>query len=232
VETQAKLSQSLDQNKILPEHIEAMKAYKFRGEDQTSFAFDVIFNNRLYCASWRELNDTLEGKFTAIINFGDKAAEKHLKKVLAAKYPLRLCSLSATCNQHLLWSHYATGFRGLALELELPENPEIITGVTYRKEISEEILIETTQPEESIARKILSSKFNEWDYEAEIRILQKEQWYEFGSSSRVTKIICGHRMKDGLFKAVKMIGNAKGIPVSKTTIEDSGIELVDCSESD
>jgi hypothetical protein len=96
-----------------------MKAYKFRGQDQIAFAFDVIFKNRLYCAPWRELNDTIEGEFLAIINDGDKPAEKHLKKVLIARYPLRVCSLSATYNKHLLWSHYATGFRGLALELEL-----------------------------------------------------------------------------------------------------------------
>jgi hypothetical protein len=115
---------------------------------------------------------------------------------------------------------------------ELTDIPEIITGVEYRKRVSQEILIEPTQSEESIARKVLLSKYDEWKYEEEIRILQNGEWYEFDSCSHVTKIICGHRMNDCLFKAVQIIGNAKGIPVSKTTIEDSGIELLDCSEND
>ena len=44
-----------------------MKLYKFRSLNNTKFAFDILVNNRLYCANYESLNDPFEGEFITII---------------------------------------------------------------------------------------------------------------------------------------------------------------------
>jgi hypothetical protein len=44
----------------------------------------------------------------------------------------RICSLSKTFDSHLLWAHYASGFSGLAVEVELPDHAHNVRVVEYR----------------------------------------------------------------------------------------------------
>jgi hypothetical protein len=40
-----------------------MLAYKFRSPSQLDYALDIIFEKRLHCSDWEELNDPMEGIF-------------------------------------------------------------------------------------------------------------------------------------------------------------------------
>src|SRR3712207_4421718 len=99
-----------------------MRAYKFRTPAQLSFALDILYERRLYCADWRTLNDPMEGAFYFEASKA-KAEEvkRRVEEVIIAKRPKRVAALSGTLDSHLLWAHYAAGFTGLALELDLPE---------------------------------------------------------------------------------------------------------------
>ena len=111
-----------------------MRAYKFKGAAQADHIFDILLNKRLYCAPWHVLNDPMEGTF-AYSYRGDgeaKSAKDLAGAVSKALKSLRVCSLSATFDSHLLWAHYATGFNGVAIEVELPEASPDIQRVTYR----------------------------------------------------------------------------------------------------
>lgn len=49
-----------------------MKLYKFRSLDNIEFTFDILLNERLYCANYKDLNDPFEGIFrtTRLVNLG------------------------------------------------------------------------------------------------------------------------------------------------------------------
>jgi hypothetical protein len=110
-----------------------MLAYKFRSSSQLDFAFDIIFNNRLHCADWRNLNDPMEGMFAYSYRSTDERDySEQVDEIIRHKERLLVSSLSRTFDCHLLWAHYASGFAGLAVEIELPDNSPRVKVVEYR----------------------------------------------------------------------------------------------------
>ena len=195
-----------------------MKAYKFRGADQFPFALDIILNKRLYCADWRDFNDPVEGTFYALE--GGSEYEKKVERVIREKKNLRVCSLSHTYDSHLLWAHYASGFSGLALEVDLPEgNSEIKKELNYPNVFTRLSGNDPRDPSE-IAEQILTSKYMEWKYEEEVRILRQGEW--FSLSDPVRRVICGHRMNPAMLETLRIVCARNGIEICKTDILESG----------
>lgn len=199
-----------------------MKAYKFRPASQIARAFDIIINSRLYCADWRNLNDPMEGAFIySRGKYDEPIANKRVKGIVESKKNYKVCSLAGTFDCHLLWSHYAGGFDGLAIEIELPDDSPQIRKVNYRgvfafvdgnKNISES----------KAAENILFSKYDEWKYEKEIRILCNDSWYEL--KIPIKRVIAGHRMPDALFDVLNITCNSLGIQFCRVGIGDEGID--------
>ncbi len=200
-----------------------MKAYKFKAAQQIPHAFDIIFNNRLYCADWSALNDPMEGMFAYSYK---SAKEDDVKRTVASivreKQQIRVCSLSETFDCHLLWSHYASGFSGLAIEVELPDDSPEVRKVNYRGVFAGLTMDGHVDPQQA-AEDILGSKYVEWSYEKEIRVLHRGGEY-FPLASPVRHIIAGHRMEPALFEALNFICHKKGIRFSRTGIGDEGID--------
>lgn len=199
-----------------------MKAYKFRSAAQIAFAFDIIINRRLYCADWRNSNDPMEGIFVfGSIPSQESEASRRVKGIISAKRQYKICSLAGTFNRHLLWSHYAGGFDGVAIEVELPDRHPKVKKVDYREVFAYVNMHEYTN-EEDAARDILFSKNKEWKYEEEIRILNDSEWYEL--ELPVKRVIAGHRMPPALFKVLNITCNSLGIPFNKIGIGDKGLD--------
>ncbi len=209
-----------------------MIAYKFRGADQIPFALDIILKARLFCADWQRMNDPMEGRFTYTYNtwdthgFGPKGNLDHYddlaEEIVDEKKKCRVCSLSLTAESRLLWAHYASGFTGLALELELPDDSPVIRKVNYPDRCADVNLDAYESPLEEVKR-ILTTKLKEWEYEEEIRILQREQWFQL--ESPVTKVICGSRMNSAMYEALRIVCAVKKIPISRMHIDVEGIDL-------
>lgn len=199
-----------------------MLAYKFRSASQLHFAFDIIINNRLRCSDWRHLNDPMEGMF--FYSTQSTAEEDHSQKVadiIRQKQNVLICSLSRTFDCHLLWAHYASGFEGLAIEVELPDNMPNIRVVEYRG-VFAHVSFEDYITADRTATEILSSKYKEWEYEREVRILQASEWYKL--EKPVRRVIVGHRMAPAVLKALQMVCERKGIILNRTGIGDEGID--------
>jgi hypothetical protein len=190
------------------------RAYKFRSPNQIHYALDIVFKKRLFCSDWATLNDPMEGSFgiedspISSVDQVDKIAA-----IIREKKKLRVCSLSETYDSHLLWAHYASGFEGLAVEIELPIAPEI-RKVTYRS--ADGFKVSNMLPEEA-ASAVLSSKYSAWAYEREIRVLHDKEQYEF--ETPVKRIIAGHRMNSALFETLQIVCQHKNIILSRTRIE-------------
>lgn len=200
-----------------------MKAYKFRSASQIALAFDIIINKRLYCADWINLNDPMEGMFA--YSGGLKPGFDVAKRVMGiteAKRKYKICSLSSTYDSHLLWAHYAGGFDGVAIEVELPDNDINIQKVTPRG-VFAFVDLEKSKNEEDAARTILFSKYDEWAYEKEIRILNDKSFYEI--KTPITRVVAGHRMPEALFQVLNITCNSLGIKLNKIGIGDTGLDL-------
>jgi hypothetical protein len=110
-----------------------MLAYKFREPSQIEYALDILFNNRLFCADWTRLNDPMEGIFSYSHHTTDETDYSELlDEIKIEKKRIKICSLSKTFDCHLLWAHYADGFSGMAIEVQLPNKSSEVTEVTYR----------------------------------------------------------------------------------------------------
>ena len=76
--------------------------------------------------------------------------------------------------------------------------------------------------EEEVARKILFSKYNEWEYEKEIRILSENQWYQLNAP--IKRVIAGQRMSKALFDVLNIVCTKLNIPLNRVGIGDEGID--------
>lgn len=201
-----------------------MLAYKFRSPAQIDFALDILFNNRLYCSEWSRMNDPMEGVFAFSHSSTDEIDwSKKVDNIEQHKQQIRICSLSKTFDCHLLWAHYADGFSGLAIEVELPDPQpwNNVKEVTYRG-VFAGVSSANKKPSKRIAQEILSSKYMAWSYEEEVRILNDAEWYNL--QSPVRRIIVGHRMNPSLFQGLRIICERQGITVNRTGIGDEGID--------
>jgi hypothetical protein len=186
------------------------------------FVFDIIFNKRLYCAEWHTLNDPVEGVFVYSHSGSDQeAAAIFMKEIEQSKKPLRVCSLSKTFDNHLLWAHYASGFSGVAIEFEIDETEDEVMDINYRGVFAAVNESNSADPS-SVAKAVLSSKYDAWSYEQEIRILTTDYFYKL--KNPISRIIAGHRMAQPLFDALRIVCEKLDIEVARTGIGDEGID--------
>lgn len=87
--------------------------YKYRSLENFERLVDIIVNKRLFGATFDSLNDPMEGvfKYERGINT-DK-----IDAIRNSKHIARICSLSKTFTDDLLWSFYANGHRGCCIEV-------------------------------------------------------------------------------------------------------------------
>lgn len=182
-------------------------AYKFKSDKDLDHVLEAILEDKLYCADWRDLNDPMEGYFSF---WGD---ERELRQILSEKEKCRVCALSKTWREALLWCHYANGFRGLALAVNL-------TGLTnysvaYEEYIPE--LDETLKPTNLSttawkARHILSHKLKYWKIEDEVRIIKTCTYVDVS----VVGLLVGFRMPDPIKRTLIHLAEQKGIACFET----------------
>jgi hypothetical protein len=75
---------------------------------------------------------------------------------------------------------------------------------------------------DDIARDVLFSKYREWEYEREVRILQAGNYFDLPTP--VQRVIVGHRMQQSVLRALQIICEKQGIPLRRTGIGDEGID--------
>ena len=200
-----------------------MRAYKFRRASQADRIFDVLINNRLYCAQLDDLNDPVEGIFAYTCSSDMKhQARDFFDEVEKVIHDYRICSLAGTYDCHLLWSHYADGFKGVAIEVDLPDDLPEIRRVLYRGVFAFLKITKDSHNKRS-AQEVLFSKYSEWDYEREIRIISKNEWYQL--ERPVRRVIAGHRISPPLFDALQLVCETLNVEIGRIGIGDEGLDI-------
>ncbi|WP_161129720.1 MULTISPECIES: DUF2971 domain-containing protein [Photobacterium] len=140
------------------------------------------------------MNDPLEGRYYS--RFGNGFDEK----VNIRRNEWRICALSSALDNFLLWSHYASGHKGIAIELEIPEENPDLSKVQYSPfspiftDISESI---------KDHKNLFEIKTEEWSYEQEYRIICKGEFYELPNP--IKKIYLGHKISSERAKILRSI---------------------------
>lgn len=168
--------------------------FKYRSLSNESFFIDILINQRLFAAKLHELNDPNEGMYYCDLL---KYTEETKSAIRKEENSLRICSLSKTLHNILLWSHYADGHKGIAIGLELKPiytafplkyNSTNLSVERYCKGIT--------------AMKNLKNKHKDWKYEREVRVFTKRRKFV---DIKIKIIVLGMKMNKEEKKTLKKL---------------------------
>jgi Protein of unknown function (DUF2971) len=163
------------------------KLYKYRSAQNLWQIVDIVINNRVYCAKWSDLNDPLEGRYEVFFNERFPESGCLVEKIETKKNEFRIASLSADPSNFLLWSHYADGHKGVAIEVEIDSSHRDLFEVTYSPFSA--VFSDKKQIGNGDLRYIFNSKSEEWAYEEEWRIITKNEFFVLPSP--VKRVLLG-----------------------------------------
>ena len=182
-----------------------MLLYKYRSLNRLERVLDILHRERLYCSPYSELNDPFEGQFFSVFPTNHERQTPAVMRIPGASDLLKgmenrgivmgvkdalVCSLSATCNDMRMWSIYADGHRGVAVEIDINTDDEPVYEVKYRDRLPKyQSNLFSLRPD---AKYILTRKTQHWKYEAEYRVIQDETYYPI--SGQIQRIILGARI--------------------------------------
>ena len=170
------------------------KLYKYR--EMGSFSSqtyrrtkDIFENSRLFMAQYFNMNDPMEAFYNA-----NRLYEDEIRNIRADKTKLRICSLSKTYSDVLMWAHYGGSHKGVCIEVEVDDRDATEMEVHYRSQLWTP---QTIYP--NIAEDIMSHKFIPWQYEEEVRFIRKLNGRENDPqflNIHITKVYLGCALSD------------------------------------
>ncbi len=164
---------------------------------------DTIRNGKMYCPTYKQLNDPLECSVVLPIPYGyagcgmSASADEEDIYVVDHKLRYRILSFAQKCNNPLMWAHYAGDYKGVCLCLSTQSGDlKKIKEIEYCKD-KEEIRVSDTEMDRVI-RASLYKKADGWKYEKEWRLLKKakkaDQKVFIDIRENLCGIIIGHKM--------------------------------------
>lgn len=149
-----------------------MSAFKYRSLTDLKRVLDIIVNKRLYGATYLSLNDPMEGQFD--FELSKDLPHSAVQQLFDERSQTRICSLSQKHNSKdipnngILWSMYADEHRGCCIEVEVDDPEWRKVNVYYSKlpPIVDSPYVQVID--------ILSIKFNQWEYENEVRYINTD----------------------------------------------------------
>lgn len=140
--------------------------YKYRSLQNFEQTLDILLCNRLYGATYDKLNDPMECSFRPLV-----LPTPIIQSLREERKKLRICSLSATHNDSLMWSHYADGHRGCCIALEV-SNTKYWTRETVQY-MNKMPTLSANLPLDDILKNLYTIKSDFWKYEQEVRYVKK-----------------------------------------------------------
>ena len=165
-------------------------------------AIDDLRKRRLKVSFLSDMNDPFELLAPRLDCANHRRAFRLWREDMNKKS--RVLCFSKNWSNPVLWSHYADKHRGICLGFEVPDDD--ILEVKYehsRLELQIEKQLEKTGTiGAAIVKKVLTTKYIDWQYEDEVRMFVKPQetyeelgfhFYPFDESLILKKIVVGAR---------------------------------------
>ena len=178
----------------------------------------ILRDRRLKISTIPELNDPFE-------LLGASVGEEGMRRAMTILYDHWSSTMGMICltdNWHspVMWAHYAEKHYGLCLGFDVPDRPGLITKVQYTPDKLRGLLngdLPLFGFSESIVEQILATKYLDWSYEREYRLLaelkdrENDLYYvDFGPDLVLREVILGSRCKLKLQELADMIRKADG----------------------
>ena len=171
-----------------------MKLYKYKSLHNFGHVAEIICENRFYAAQYYELNDPMEGLFY----YEEGTKKEYIDEIKEGKKRLRICSFSKDPRNPLLWAHYANGFKGICIEVEIDKQSPALDIFDIAKVEYSAVRIHFTNKATRIRRElpriILRQKAKEWSDEKEVRLLSNSEYIQHGI--KIKAILLGLRTPD------------------------------------
>lgn len=215
-----------------------MKLYKYKSLSNLGHVLDILLNKRLHCAGLKDLNDPIEGDFIAKFLIGKKqlltnrgssthgqilgewelrnSRDADVCKLADEIKKKKICSLSKSKNSVRLWSHYANGHCGIAIEINIHDDTIVrsnddaniffsknVFEVDYQGSLAQLIHGPASQILDREAKKALRTKLQFWSDEMEVRIIQEDEYYHF--SQRIERVYCGYNVHEALLGQLRKL---------------------------
>ncbi len=215
-------------NHVLPKHL-----YRFRGINKFSFLrreMEAIENNYIWASRFDQLNDPMEGFFDFKNNdeYWDEIHIKDKSTVIAiVKAAKGICSFSENIDNPLMWSHYADGFNGIAIEynFELMQdylNDDVsLSKVAYENNVMNFNIFDKNIDVDNI----LSVKNSRWGYEREWRVISFNQGKVRLAGNPISAIYVGMRVSDSNCVRIKNFCKKKNILTKKMELNRYSIDF-------
>ena len=207
-----------------------IKLYRYRGLEPFEYVADIICNNRFHTARFDELNDAMEGLFEA----GPLVERDFLQQIREAKRQTRICAFSRTPKCPVLWAHYADGFKGLCIEIEVSPSEArswrvtdgdvricirniLFTSVEYSSLANTVHTMADVDDVCNMPNLLLERKGRDWALEEEVRAFSDDDFIHCGDGVRITRILLGVNMPPTMERVIRRI-TSTDVPVCKTKI--------------
>lgn len=175
-------------------------------DKQKDYFDDILSNNKLFCSCYQDLNDPSEWYF--------ESKSSLIQDILSKDKDLsRICCLSSTCINTLMWCMYANDHKGCCLEVEVCD-----------KDIYKSIEVNYNDEKASLKNNdyvnlinVLAHKTPDWKHEKETRFIKnrsREEEFTYLDIC-IKSVILGCRVQgNDLKKVVELIRNKKpNIPI-------------------
>lgn len=188
-----------------------MRLYKYRSLQRFEFVADILCRNRFYAAQYFELNDPMEGLF----DYDPETKREYLQRIVDGKSKLRVVSFSKTAENLLLWAHYADGFHGICVEVDVEAEPAVDCEDVIYSPFKTYFSNGESHNIDHWPRFILRGKNEAWSYEEEVRLFSREKFVSRGV--KVTAVLLGLRTPEVMIDALVRLSRGK-FPIYRTEI--------------
>ncbi len=232
--------------------------YRSLSDGSKKYTLDIFRKCELYFSTPQNFNDPFDCKLSPIIESPKKFAEAMAKRqTLNYKKEDVESSLNANpdllqnmkdvvrnvMNRHgiccfskknadlLMWSHYADCHTGICLGFDVKKDPGFFTfpiKVNYQDAYPKIDISEEGKLIEYVIA-LMSTKYSEWSYEEEIRIMKNSnKAYSFEPSALVS-VIFGCKVEDAVIEELKHVvetnPNLKHVKFYKAVMDDTDFKL-------
>ncbi len=100
--------------------VEPKRLYRYRPASELNREIAAIEGAYVYCASFDDMNDPMEGVFASSRRVRDSMGYHAFRQAVRNnKEALGICSFSEVHNHQLMWAHYAEQFSGICVSYSL-----------------------------------------------------------------------------------------------------------------
>lgn len=164
--------------------------------------FDIIENNHLYCPTYLELDDAMEGRFCCPAGTDNDI----LQMISSRKQTYHICSLSRTGKSSPLWALYSNESKGCCLEVEVDGTQ----GWKQYKVKYQSKMLRYEDIESDIDNgiiRLITTKSNDWEHQKETRFIKEFHCSDANPQyipiSKIKSVIFGLKTNQRVFNSIK-----------------------------